>query len=171
MLPDGSHATCKLRSHSTGTAGTGNLERLRVHIAGLDGRPDHRSLLGRPGSGASSSLRNQALSLRAGPDLASVDLSEVHALVRAVGASAAAVARRLGTTTDAIQALLLDHPAPADPADGARWRRARYDISREQLWDLHHGQGLSFTEIGQRTGYSRTAIKDLARTYSIPMDT
>ena len=106
-----------------------------------------------------------------GPDLASVDLSEVHALVRAAGASAAAVARRLGTTTDAIQALLLDHPTPADPAGGARRRRARYDISREQLWDLHHGQGLSFTEIGQRTGYSRTAIKDLARTYSIPMDT
>jgi hypothetical protein len=67
-----------------------------------------------------------------GPDLASVDLSEIHELVR-VG--------------------------------GARRRRARYDISREQLWDLHHGQGLSFTEIGQRTGYSRSAIKDFARTY------
>jgi hypothetical protein len=62
-------------------------------------------------------------------------------------------------------------PAPADPAAGARRRRARYDISPEQLWDLHHGQGLSFTEIGQRTGYSRSAIKDLARTYGIPMDT
>jgi hypothetical protein len=106
-----------------------------------------------------------------GPDLASVDLSEVHALVRAAGASAAAVARRLGTTTDAIQALLLDHPAPADPAGGAHRRRARYDISREQFRDLHHGQGLSFTEIGQLTGYSTTAIRDLARTYSIPMDT
>ena len=106
-----------------------------------------------------------------GPDLASVDLSEVHVLVRAGGASAAAVARRLGTTSDAVQALLLDHPAPADPAGGPRRRRARYDISREQLRDLRHGQGLSFTEIGQRTGYSTTAIRDLARTYSIPMDT
>jgi hypothetical protein len=106
-----------------------------------------------------------------GPDLASVDLSEIHALVRAGGASAAAVARRLGTTSDAVQALLLDHPAPADPDGGARRRRVRYDISREQLRDLHHGQGLSFTEIAQRTGYSRTAIKDLARTYGIPMDT
>ena len=104
-----------------------------------------------------------------GPDLASVDLSEIHALVRAGGASAAAVARRLGTTSDAVQSLLLDHPAHADPAGGARRRRARYDISREQLRDLHHGQGLSFTEIAQRTGYSRTAIKDLARTYGIPM--
>jgi hypothetical protein len=66
------------------------------------------------------------------------------------------------------RALLLDHPAPADPAGGARRRRARYDISREQLRDLHHGQRLSFTEIGQRTGYSRTAIKDLARTYGMP---
>jgi hypothetical protein len=106
-----------------------------------------------------------------GPDPASLDLSEIHALVRAAGASAAAVACRLGTTSDAIQALLLDHPAPADPAGGARRRRARYDISREQLRDLHHGQGLSFTEIGKRTGYSRTAIKDLVRTYGIPMDT
>ena len=70
-----------------------------------------------------------------GPDLASLDLNEVHKLARAGGASAAAVARRLGTTSDAVQALLLDHPAPADPAGGARQRRARYDISREQLSD------------------------------------
>jgi hypothetical protein len=104
-----------------------------------------------------------------GPDPASVNLSEIHELVRAGGASAAAIARRFGTTSDAIQALLLDHPVPADPAGGARRRRARYDISREQLWDLHHGQGLSFTEIGQRTGYSRSAISDLARAYEIPM--
>jgi hypothetical protein len=47
-------------------------------------------------------------------------------------------------------------------------RRARYAISREQFRDLHHGQRLSFTEIGQRTGYSRTAISDLARAYEIP---
>src|SRR5215475_12712192 len=90
-----------------------------------------------------------------GPDLASLDLSEIHKLARADGASAAAIARRVGTTSDAIQALLLDHPAPADPAGGARRRRARYDISREQLRDLCHGQGLSFTEIGQRTGYKQ----------------
>jgi len=45
-------------------------------------------------------------------------------------------------------------------------------LIRHQFRDEpHHGEGLSFTEIGQRTGYSRTAIKDLARTYSIPMDT
>jgi hypothetical protein len=68
-----------------------------------------------------------------GPDLASLDLSEIHKLARADGASAAAIARRAGTTSDAIQALLLDHAAPADPAGGARRRRARYDISREQL--------------------------------------
>jgi biotin operon repressor len=103
-----------------------------------------------------------------GPDFAS-KLNEIHELARADGASAAAIARHLGTTSDAIQALLLDHPAPADPAGGARRRRARYDISREQLRDLHHGQRLSFTEIGQRTGYSRTAINDLARTYGIPV--
>jgi biotin operon repressor len=106
-----------------------------------------------------------------GPDLASLDLDEVHKLVRTDGASAAAIARRLGTTSDAIQALLLDHPAPADPASGARRRRARYTISREQLWNLHHGQRLSFTEIGQLTGYSRTAIRELARTYGIPTST
>jgi hypothetical protein len=47
----------------------------------------------------------------------------------------------------------------------------RRGISREQLRDLHRGRGLSFTEIGQRTGYSRTAINDLARTYGMPMDT
>jgi hypothetical protein len=51
---------------------------------------------------------------------------------------------------------------------GARRRRARYAISREQFRDLHHGQRLSFTEIGQRTGHSRTAISDLARAYEIP---
>lgn len=51
---------------------------------------------------------------------------------------------------------------------GARPRRARYAISREQFRDLHHGQRLSFTEIGQRTGYSRTTISDLARAYEIP---
>ena len=104
-----------------------------------------------------------------GLDLASLDLDEIHKLVRTDGASAAAIARRSGTTSDAIRALLLDHPAPADPASGARRRRARYTISREQLWDLHHGQRLSFAEIGQRTGYSRTAITDLARVYEIPM--
>jgi hypothetical protein len=106
-----------------------------------------------------------------GADLASLDLNEIHKLARTDGASAAAIARRVGTTSDAIQALLLDHPAPADPAGGARRRRARYDISREQLWDRHHRQGLSLTEIGKRSGYSRTAIKDLARTYDIPINT
>jgi hypothetical protein len=106
-----------------------------------------------------------------GPDLASLDLNAIHKLARTDGTSAAAIARRLGTTSDAVQAILLDHPAPADPAGGARRRRARYDISREQLRDLHHGQGLSFTEIGQRTGYSTTAIRDLARTYEIPVGT
>jgi len=104
-----------------------------------------------------------------GLDLASLDLDEIHNLVRTDGASAAAIGCRLGTTSDAIQALLLDHPAPADPASGTRRRRARYTISREQLWNLHHGQRLSFAEIGQRTGYSRTAISDLARAYEIPM--
>jgi hypothetical protein len=44
---------------------------------------------------------------------------------------------------------------------------ARVDGGK-QFWDLHHGQRLSFTEIGQRTGYSRTAISDLARAYEIP---
>jgi hypothetical protein len=105
-----------------------------------------------------------------GADLTRLDLNEVHKLARTDGASAAAIARRFGTTSDAIQAILLDHSAPADLAGGARRRRARYDISREQLRNLHHGQGLSFTEIGKRTGYSRTAIKDLARTYDMPMD-
>jgi hypothetical protein len=100
-----------------------------------------------------------------GPDLASLELNEIHKLARTDGASAAAIARRLGTTSDAIQAILLDHPAPADPAGGARRRRARYAISREQFGNLYHEQGLSFTEIGQRTGYSRTAISDLARAY------
>lgn len=103
-----------------------------------------------------------------GKDLANLDLGEVHTLARAGGASTAAIARRLGTTSDAIQALLLDRPAPADPVGGPRRRRTRYTISREQLWDLHHGQRLSFAEIGQRTGYSRTAIGDLARAYEIP---
>lgn len=102
---------------------------------------------------------------------ASFGLNEVHKLARADGASAAAIARRLGTSSGAIQALLLDYPAPADPAGGARRRRARYAISREQLQDLHHGQRLSFTEIGQRTGYSRTAISDLARAYGMPTST
>jgi len=106
-----------------------------------------------------------------GPDLASLDLGEIHKLARTDGASSAAIARRLGTTSDSIQALLLDHPAPADPAGGARRRRARYAISREQLRDLHHGQGLSFTEIGQLTGYSRTAISDLARAYGTLIST
>ncbi|MDQ2875301.1 MAG: hypothetical protein M3Y33_11110 [Actinomycetota bacterium] len=103
-----------------------------------------------------------------GPDLAGLDLNEIHKLARTGGASAAAIVRHLGTTSDAIQAILLDHPAPADSAGGARRRRTRYTISREQLQDLYHRQGLSFTEIGQRTGYSRTAISDLARAYEIP---
>jgi hypothetical protein len=103
-----------------------------------------------------------------GPDLASLDLNEIHKLARTGGASAASIARHFGTTSNAIQAILLDHPAPADPASGARRRRARYTISSGQLRDLHHGQGLSFTEIGQLTGYSRTAIRDLARAYEIP---
>jgi hypothetical protein len=63
-----------------------------------------------------------------------------------------------------------DHPAPADPVGGAR-RRTRYTISREQLRDLHHGQRLSFTGVGQHTVYSRTANGDLARTYEIPTST
>ncbi|MDQ2815130.1 MAG: hypothetical protein M3Z75_25595 [Actinomycetota bacterium] len=39
------------------------------------------------------------------------------------------------------------------------------------MGDLHHGQRLSLAEIGQRTGYSRTAITDLARVCEIPMST
>lgn len=40
-----------------------------------------------------------------------------------------------------------------------------------KLRELHHGQRLSFTEIGQRAGYSRTAISDLARAYGMPTST
>jgi predicted DNA-binding protein YlxM (UPF0122 family) len=39
------------------------------------------------------------------------------------------------------------------------------------LGNLYHEQGLSFTEIGQRTGYSRTAISDLARAYGTLIST
>jgi hypothetical protein len=45
------------------------------------------------------------------------------------------------------------------------------DVRRDQRLRLgpFHGQGLSFIGIGQRTGYSRSAINDRARTYGIPV--
>lgn len=61
---------------------------------------------------------------------------------------------------------------------GARWLVTQLVIGAgawmrdvAHVLPAYHGQGLSFTEIGQRTGYSRTAIADLARTYGIPMGT
>ncbi|MGH3192882.1 MAG: hypothetical protein ACRDOU_30475 [Streptosporangiaceae bacterium] len=83
-----------------------------------------------------------------------------------------ALSRRESWWKDA-EILILRHQLAVAPhrtlkRAAPRRRRARYTISREQLWDLHHGQRLSFTEIGQRTGYSRTAISDLARAYEIP---
>lgn len=86
-----------------------------------------------------------------GLDLASLDLDEIHRLVRTDSASAAAIARRFGTTSDAIQALLLDHPAPADPASGARRRRARYTPSPAS------NSGTSTTGSGSRLPRSDSA--------------
>jgi len=76
------------------------------------------------------------------------------------------IARHFETTSEAIQALLIDHPAPASDA---RLQHARHTISREQLVHLHHEQHLSLAEIGKLTGYGRTTISDLARTYEIPI--
>ncbi|BFV57544.1 TniQ family protein [Kitasatospora sp. CMC57] len=101
-----------------------------------------------------------------GPDPAGLDLAEIHRLVRTDGASPAMIARHFETTSEAIQALLIDHPAPQPEA---RRQHVRHTISREQLVDLHHEQRLSLGEIGKLTGYGRTTISDLARTYEIPI--
>ena len=52
-----------------------------------------------------------------GPDLAG-KLSEIHEIARADGASAAGIARRLGTTSDAIQGASPRPPRPRRPSRG-----------------------------------------------------
>ncbi|MGW4838612.1 TniQ family protein [Streptomyces globisporus] len=47
-----------------------------------------------------------------GTDHAAFDLARIHHLVRAESASCAAIAREMDTTTEAIESILLEHPAP-----------------------------------------------------------
>lgn len=110
-----------------------------------------------------------------GTDPATLDLATIHHLVRVEGASCASIARQLGTTTEVVQTILLEHPAqPNQPTAGDYARLAarppaRETLPPEELHRLHHEQGFSLSRIGELIGYSSNTVRALARTYGIPV--
>jgi molybdenum-dependent DNA-binding transcriptional regulator ModE len=105
-----------------------------------------------------------------GTDPAAVDIEHLHRLIRRDHVSLATAARRLGTTSETIQMLLLSHPAP--PRTAARKpssRPARELLPRDLLARQYLTEHMSLAQIGKQAGLSANTIGWLARDYGIPI--
>jgi hypothetical protein len=107
-----------------------------------------------------------------GPDLASIDIRELHQMICA-GNAPNKTAQAIGISTDAVRLILGEYPAP-----GVRVQRHRGSLAgaatdpagpvREDLERLYLHEALSIEEIAARSHKSRRAISAMLRTYGIP---
>jgi hypothetical protein len=111
-----------------------------------------------------------------GPDPASVDLAELHRLIRAERRSLTSAADSLGTTAAVVRHLLEQHPAPQifrtrdeARANGAPLAEARARLPHSDFLDLYQGQRRSLREIGDQIGVSRQTAGRPALDYQIAM--
>jgi molybdenum-dependent DNA-binding transcriptional regulator ModE len=98
-----------------------------------------------------------------------IDLEHLHRLIRRDHASIPTTAHRLGTTSEAVQLLLHQHPAPAIPATRKVGKSHREIPSRDQFAQYYLGEHLSLAEIAKRAGLSSGYAAQLARDYRIPV--
>jgi TniQ/Bacterial regulatory helix-turn-helix protein, lysR family len=112
-----------------------------------------------------------------GPDPASVDIGNMHAMVRDTDWSLGEVGDQLGTTLDVIRHLCETHPAPVRaPAtpDEARARgharlTAKSALTPEEFARLYQDGRISLRDLAARVGVSRQTVAQLAREYGIPL--
>lgn len=107
-----------------------------------------------------------------GPDPDQIDLARLHDLVRADRGSVPTAARRVGVTTAAAHALLLDYPAPPRPPAApppADRQPARQVLPPDVLAHLHHDQRLSMAQIDRQAGFACGTAARLAGEYAIPI--
>lgn len=105
-----------------------------------------------------------------GADPGGVDIEHLHRLIRRDDVSLATAARRLGTTSQTIQMLLLSHPAPPIPAmPKTSTRPARELLPRDLLARQYLTERMSLAQIGKQAGMSASTVGRLARDHGIPI--
>jgi hypothetical protein len=112
-----------------------------------------------------------------GRDPSSVDITELHRLVRGEKLAFSDVADQLGTTIDAVRQILELHPAAAllTPAQrrsrGTSFAVAKAQLPEATLVDLYQHQRRSLDQIAHRVGANEKIVARLARMYDIPLRT
>jgi len=112
-----------------------------------------------------------------GRDPSSVDITELHRLVRGEQLTFSDAANQLGTTIDAVRYVLDLHPAPAlltpaqQRARGTTFAAAKAQLPEATLVDLYQHQRRSLDQIARRVGANEKIIARLARMYAIPLRT
>ena len=103
-----------------------------------------------------------------------VDIAELHRLVRNPVLNFTDVAGQLGITFDDVVETLGSHPAPVifhddhqRRARGGAFAAAKAQLSRSALVELYVRQGLGLAEIGASTGVSRQIVRRLLDRYDV----
>jgi hypothetical protein len=107
-------------------------------------------------------------------DPLTVDIAELHRLVRNPVLNFSDVAGRLGITFDDVVETLGSHPAPVifhddhqRRARGGAFATAKAQLSHSALVELYVRQGLGLAEIGASTGVSRQTVRRLLDRYDV----
>ncbi|MBS2964767.1 TniQ family protein [Actinocrinis puniceicyclus] len=109
-----------------------------------------------------------------GPDPERIDIPHLHRLVRAAGRPQRSAAQILGTTADAVQFALEEHPAPAAALTASQSRatgRIRHEVRSllpaDEFSRLYRDQRQSLRQIARLVGCSRQTLARLAGEYGI----
>jgi TniQ/Bacterial regulatory helix-turn-helix protein, lysR family len=109
-----------------------------------------------------------------GGDPSSIDVADLHRLVRAENLAFADVADQLGTTIDVVRHMLEVHPAPVLLTPSQRGSRGtpfavvKMKLPKTTLVDLYQHQRLSLDQIANCVGSNAKSIARLIRMYEIP---
>ena len=115
-----------------------------------------------------------------GADITSVDLPELHRLIRQQQLPPGVAAKHLSVSVDAIRLVLEEHPAPRQPRRppapcttvrraGPAYQKASLALPRSRFVELYEHQHCSLREIAAMVGVSKPTVTELARDYRIPL--
>jgi TniQ len=115
-----------------------------------------------------------------GADITSVDLPELHRLIRQQQLPAGVAAKHLSVSVDAIRLVLEEHPAPRQPRRppapcttvrraGPAYQKASLALPRSRFVELYEHQHCSLRDIAAMVGVSKPTVTELARDYRIPL--
>jgi hypothetical protein len=109
-----------------------------------------------------------------GPDPSLIDVTRLHELVRERAHPVQHAAEVLGTTVDAVRAVLDEHPAPASPLTETQARAAgrvrdaaRQVLTEKEFRRRYIDQHQPLSDIATQTGFSRQVLTRLAAEYGI----